>query len=126
MNLIAYEMCPDLYNNFTVTSYMGFLDSLIDEAKDVKELRDAGILYNRLGSDEEVAKVIKKMNTDVVRSQTTYSEVKQQIHNHCKNMWIQYPAQAYHTGWTFFAFVGAIAALFMSSLWTHYTIHQPK
>ncbi|XP_052877404.1 UPF0481 protein At3g47200-like [Gossypium arboreum] len=130
MNLIAYEMCPDFKNDFTVTSYMDFLDSLIHEAEDVKELRGAGILYNRLGSDEEVAKLIKKMNTDVVRCQTTYSEVKQQIHNHCKNMWIQYPAQAYHTcfrtRWTFFAFVGAVAALFVSSLQTHYTIHQPK
>ncbi|TYI58585.1 hypothetical protein E1A91_D11G370100v1 [Gossypium mustelinum] len=130
MNLIAYEMCPDFKNDFTVTSYMDFLDSLIHEAEDVKELRGAGILYNRLGGDEEVAKLIKKMNTDVVRSQTTYSEVKQQIYNHCKNMWIQYPAQAYHTcfrtRWTFFAFVGAIAALFVSSLQTHYTIHQPK
>ncbi|TYH47072.1 hypothetical protein ES332_D11G386100v1 [Gossypium tomentosum] len=130
MNLIAYEMCPDFKNDFTVTSYMDFLDSLIHEAEDVKELRGAGILYNRLGGDEEVAKLIKKMNTDVVRSQTTYSEVEQQIYNHCKNMWIQCPAQAYHTcfrtRWTFFAFVGAIAALFVSSLQTHYTIHQPK
>ncbi|PPD79259.1 hypothetical protein GOBAR_DD23808 [Gossypium barbadense] len=64
MNLIAYEMCPDFHNNFAVTSYMGFLDSLIDEAEDVKELRDAGILYNRFGSDKEVAKLIKKMNID--------------------------------------------------------------
>ncbi|TYI58583.1 hypothetical protein E1A91_D11G369900v1 [Gossypium mustelinum] len=130
MNLIAYEMCPDFKNDFTVTSYMDFLDSLIHEAEDVKELRGAGILYNRLGGDEEVAKLIKKMNTDVVRSQTTYSEVKQQIYNHCKNMWIQYPAQAYHTcfrtRWTFSALVGAIAAFFVSSLQTHYTIHQPK
>ncbi|MBA0860120.1 hypothetical protein Goshw_014218, partial [Gossypium schwendimanii] len=43
-----------------------FLDSLIDEAEDVKDLRDAGILYNGLGSDEEVAKLFNKMNTDLV------------------------------------------------------------
>ncbi|KAH1084265.1 hypothetical protein J1N35_024026 [Gossypium stocksii] len=44
MNLIAYDMCPDFDNDFTVTSYMCFLDSLIDEAEDVKALRHAGIL----------------------------------------------------------------------------------
>ena len=33
-NLIAYEMCPDFENNFGVTSYIVFLDSLIDKAKD--------------------------------------------------------------------------------------------
>ncbi|PPS04695.1 hypothetical protein GOBAR_AA15969 [Gossypium barbadense] len=130
MNLIAHEMCPDFMNDFTVTSYICFLDSLIDEAEDVKDLRDAGILYNGLGSDEEVAKLFNKMNTDLVPSPTIYNGVKRQIHNHCKNMWINYAAQAYHTHfrspWTFLAFVGAIAALLLSALQTYYTINQPK
>ncbi|PPD79256.1 hypothetical protein GOBAR_DD23805 [Gossypium barbadense] len=131
MNLIAYEMCPDFYNNnFAVTSYMGFLDSLIDEAEDVKELRDSGILYNRLGSDKEVAKLIKKMNMDLVPSLMIYRHVKLQIHDHHNNMWIRYPAQVYRTffrtRWTFFAFVGAIGALFIGVLQAYYTIHQPK
>ncbi|KAE8681920.1 Lycopene cyclase [Hibiscus syriacus] len=126
MNLIAYEMCPDFENDFTVTSYICFLDSLIDEAEDVKELRDAGILYNGLGSDEEVAKLFNKMNTDLVPSPTVYSPVKQQVQNHCRNIWINYAAQAYYTHfnspWTFLAFVGAIAALLLSALQTYYTI----
>ncbi|TYI03830.1 hypothetical protein ES332_A11G369200v1 [Gossypium tomentosum] len=130
MNLIAYEMCPDFYNNFTVTSYMCFLDSLIDEAEDVKALRRAGILYNGLGSDEEVAKLFNKMNTDLVPSPMIYSYVEQKIDNHCKNMWINYAAKAYHTlfrsPWTCLAFVAAIAALYLSALHTYYTIHQPK
>ncbi|XVE95817.1 hypothetical protein REPUB_Repub02eG0166000 [Reevesia pubescens] len=127
MNLIAYEMCPDFDNDFAVTSYICFLDSLIDEAEDVKALRDAGILHNGLGSDEEVAKLFNKMNTDLVPSPSIYSGVKMQIQNHCKNMWITYAAQAYHTHfrspWTFLAFVGAIAALLLSALQTYYTIH---
>ncbi|PPS04692.1 hypothetical protein GOBAR_AA15966 [Gossypium barbadense] len=130
MNLIAYEMCPDFDNDFTVTSYMCFLDSLIDEAEDVKALRRAGILYNGLGSDEEVAKLFNKMNTDLVPSPMIYSYVEQQIDNHCKNMWINYAAKAYHTlfrsPWTCLAFVAAIAALYLSALHTYYTIHQPK
>ncbi|MBA0716729.1 hypothetical protein Golax_015536, partial [Gossypium laxum] len=129
MNLIAYEMCPDFYNNFAITSYMGFLDSLIDEAEDVKELRDAGILYNRFGSDKEVAKLIKKMNIDLVPSPMIYGHVKLQIHNHHNNIRISYPAQVYRTffrtRWTFFAFVGSIAALFIGALQAYYTIHQP-
>ena len=48
MNLIAYEMCPDFNNDFEVTSYICFLDSLIDEAEDVKALRDTSILHNGL------------------------------------------------------------------------------
>ncbi|XP_052479782.1 UPF0481 protein At3g47200-like [Gossypium raimondii] len=130
MNLIAYEMCPDFDNDFTVTSYMCFLDLLIDEAEDVKDLRDSGILYNGLGSDEEMAKLFNKMNTDLVPSPTIYSGVKEKIHNHCKTMWINHAAQGYHTyfrsPWTFLAFLGAIAALTLTALQTYYTIHQPK
>ncbi|TYH47066.1 hypothetical protein ES332_D11G385600v1 [Gossypium tomentosum] len=130
MNLIAYEMCPDFHNNFAVTSYMCFLDLLIDEAEDVKDLRDAGILYNRLGSDEEVAKLFNKMNTGLVPSPMIYSGVKRKIHDHCKTTWIKHFAQGYHTyfrsPWTFLAFVGAITALLLAALQTYYTIHQQK
>ncbi|XP_052877403.1 uncharacterized protein LOC128283992 [Gossypium arboreum] len=130
MNLIAYEMCPDFDNDFTVTSYMCFLDSLIDGAEDVRKLSDAGILYNGLGSDEEVAKLFNKMNTDLIPNPMIYGGVKRKIHNHCKNMWINHAARAYNTyfsiRWTFLAFVGAIASLFLSALQAYYTIHQRK
>ncbi|KAG4177466.1 hypothetical protein ERO13_A11G308675v2 [Gossypium hirsutum] len=130
MKLIAYEMCPDFKNDFTVTSYMCFLDLLIDEAEDIKDLRDAGIVYNGLRSDEEVAKLFNKMNTDLVPSPMIYGGVKRKIHNHCKKMWINHAAQAYHTyfrsPWTFLAFVGAITALLLGTLQTYYAIHQPK
>ncbi|OMO58145.1 hypothetical protein CCACVL1_25555 [Corchorus capsularis] len=128
MNLIAYEMCPDFDNDFTVTSYICFLDSLIDEAEDVRALRDADILHNGMGSDEEVAKLFNKMNTDLVASPIIYSQVKTQIQNHCRNQWITYAAQAYHTHftspWTFLAFAGAIAALGLSALQTYYSVIQ--
>jgi hypothetical protein len=60
LNLIAYEMCLDFKNDFGVTSYISFLDSLFNEANDVKILRKAGVLYNCLGSDEEVAKLFNE------------------------------------------------------------------
>ncbi|KAG8479732.1 hypothetical protein CXB51_029555 [Gossypium anomalum] len=130
MNLIAYEMCPDFKNDFTVTSYMCFLDLLIDEAEDVKDLRDASILYNGLRSDEEVARLFNKMNTDLVPSPMIYSGVKRKIHNHCKKMCIKHAGQAYHayfrSPWTFLAFVGAITALLRGALQTYYAIHQPN
>uniref|UniRef100_A0A2N9F1K2 Uncharacterized protein n=1 Tax=Fagus sylvatica TaxID=28930 RepID=A0A2N9F1K2_FAGSY len=46
LNLIAYEMCPDFESDLGVTSYICFLHSLIDEAKDVKELRKQGYSTN--------------------------------------------------------------------------------
>ena len=63
LNLIAYEMCLDFQNDFGITYCISFLDSLIDEANDVKMLRKAGILYNCLGSDEHVAKLFNEIGT---------------------------------------------------------------
>jgi hypothetical protein len=50
-NLIAYEMCPDVHYNYECCSFFTFMDSLIDNAEDVKELRLAGVFQNLLGSD---------------------------------------------------------------------------
>ncbi|KAK8712113.1 hypothetical protein V6N13_147363 [Hibiscus sabdariffa] len=126
MNLIAYEMCPDFENDFTVTSYICFLDELIDDAGDVKVLKDDGVLYNVLGSDEEVA----KMSTLLVPSPEIYVDVKLQVEDHCRRKWIRLAAQAYLTyfssPWAFIAFMGANAALLLSALQTYYTIISVK
>ena len=61
------------------TSYISFLDSLIDEAKDVIDLRKEGILHNLLGSDEEVALVFNEIGTDLVPNPEIYGDVRSKI-----------------------------------------------
>uniref|UniRef100_A0A2N9EUC0 Uncharacterized protein n=1 Tax=Fagus sylvatica TaxID=28930 RepID=A0A2N9EUC0_FAGSY len=78
----SYEMCPDFESDLGVTSYICFLHSLIDEAKDVKELRQAGIFYEFLGSDEEVAQLFNEIGTDLVYNTETYKSVQKEIQNH--------------------------------------------
>ncbi|XP_052176585.1 uncharacterized protein LOC127790895 [Diospyros lotus] len=52
LNLVAFEACADTLSNFGVSSYVYFMDTLIDHADDVKELRYKGIILNLLGSDQ--------------------------------------------------------------------------
>lgn len=67
LNLVAFEMCPDKFQtNDGVTSYVYFLDSLIDNEEDAKDLRMATIFRNRLSSDAEVAKIFNEIGTDLV------------------------------------------------------------
>ncbi|RVW31579.1 hypothetical protein CK203_117209 [Vitis vinifera] len=49
LNMVAYEMCAEVPDDYGVASYICFLDNLIDHADDVKELRSKHILYNLLG-----------------------------------------------------------------------------
>ncbi|XLR53310.1 hypothetical protein S83_003982, partial [Arachis hypogaea] len=60
-NLIAYEMCPNFLHRFEFCFFFSLMDSFIDDAEDVKELREAGVLQNSLGNDEEVAKFFNEL-----------------------------------------------------------------
>ncbi|KAJ7976674.1 hypothetical protein O6P43_006424 [Quillaja saponaria] len=82
LNLVAYETCPDASDEFSVTSYVCFMDSLIDTPEDVKELRSNGILLNFLGSDEQVADLFNEIANDLVPNPMAYSNAKEQIEKH--------------------------------------------
>jgi hypothetical protein len=126
LNLVAYEMCPDFENDFGVTSYICFLDSLIDHPDDVKELRKAQVLHNLLGSDKEVAKLFNDIATDLVPNPETYANVKQQIQKCYDNKWKTWIAQAIHdhfsSPWTFVGFLAALVALGLTAIQTAYTV----
>ena len=126
LNLIAYEMCLDFQNDFAITSYISFLDSLIDEPSDVKMLRNAGILYNYLGSDDEVAQVFNEIGTDLVPNIEIYSEVKSQIQDLYKKQgrtWIpQVLHEHFSSPWTLTAFFGALLVLALTIIQTWYAV----
>ncbi|MED6169182.1 hypothetical protein PIB30_019115 [Stylosanthes scabra] len=135
-NLVAYEMCPDFHNNFEFCSYFSLMDSFIDDAEDVKELRAAGILQNLLGNDEEVAKLFNELGNVLPsklfnsnRYSNRYVEVKRQIDAHYRNKWKTWLAQArstyFNTPWSHIAFYAAVLALVLTSIQTWYAIN-PK
>ncbi|KAK6945184.1 Protein of unknown function DUF247, plant [Dillenia turbinata] len=118
LNLVAYETCPDAPNDFAVTSYIWFLDTLIDHAEDVKELRSEGILLNFLGSDQQVAELFNEIAIDLVPNPNAYVVVKGKIESHYKNRVNIWMAEWLHTHfstpWTILAFIAAIFAILLS------------
>ena len=129
MNLIAYEMCLDFENDFGITSYISFLDSLIDEANDVKDLRKACILLNFLGSDQEVADLFNAIGTDLVPNAEAYKDVKIQIQKYYENSWMTWMAQVLHdhfsSPWTIIAFLGVLLGLGLTATQTWYAVASP-
>ncbi|XP_059668340.1 UPF0481 protein At3g47200-like [Cornus florida] len=121
MNLIAYEMyCPRASGDKWVTSYVCFLDSFIDHADDVRKLRSAKILRNRLGSDEQVAKLFNEIGKDLVPHPSAYRQVKQGIQDHYDNKVLNYMAQLKHqhlkNPWTIIALIAGILLLFLTGV----------
>ena len=119
-------MCLDFENDFGITSYISFLDSLIDEASDVKMLRKARILHNLLGSDEEVAQLFNKIGTDLVPNPYIYLNVKLQIQGFCDCKCTTWMAQFIHdhfsSPWTFLAFCGVLLGLGLTAAQTWYAV----
>ncbi|RVW20188.1 UPF0481 protein [Vitis vinifera] len=129
LNMVAYEMCPDAPDDYAVTSYVCFLQDLIDHADDVKELRSKHILHNTLESDEDVAQIFNEIGNGLV-SPDAYKEVKTSIQKHYDkrvNTWI---AQGLHdhfrSPWTFMAFIAAVLILFLTAVQTYYALPWTK
>ncbi|GLT63145.1 hypothetical protein SLA2020_357280 [Shorea laevis] len=122
MNLIAYEMCPDFDNKFEISSYVSFLDSLIDQAEDVKELRDAGVLHNGLGSDNAVSLLFNEISKNLVPNPQLHLELKHRIQAYCNTALATHVAQLWHTyfrsPWSFMALAGALLGLGLTAAQT--------
>ncbi|XP_027157303.1 UPF0481 protein At3g47200-like isoform X1 [Coffea eugenioides] len=126
LNMIAYEMCPSTSTDRAVTAYIEFMKSLIDSPKDVKELREKRILLTTLGSDEEVLKVYKDINTYGVRNVTIFHGVKEKIQAHYNNKAKTWLAELFYTyfnsPWTAIALFAAAFLLVLTFLQTYYTV----
>ncbi|KAM3363872.1 protein like [Capsicum galapagoense] len=135
LNLVAYEACPDTPDDFAITSYLSFMDSLVDQPEDVKELRSKGILLNFLGSDQEVADLFNEIARDLVPNPHAYVDVKAKIENHYNNkgkIWIaEWKNTHFNTPWTVVAFIAALFVIclqvsdtLLAGVQTYYATHQ--
>ncbi|KAL5564835.1 hypothetical protein UlMin_027999 [Ulmus minor] len=137
LNLIAYEMCPDYHckttedsemYDYRISSYVSFLDSLIDNEQDVKDLRAAHILRHRLSSDADVAELFNKISPISV-ADDAYGNVISEIQEYYEGtirIWItEFRREHLSSPWTLLALVAAAAALGLTAAQTYFAIN-PK
>ncbi|TYJ11430.1 hypothetical protein E1A91_A11G275700v1 [Gossypium mustelinum] len=81
-NLIAYEQFK--HDISIVMDYAKFLDCLINYADNVALLCDCGVIENRLGSNDDVAKMINKLNEYVYLCTENfyYSHIFNKVNKH--------------------------------------------
>ncbi|KAG7633887.1 hypothetical protein ISN44_As03g041630 [Arabidopsis suecica] len=65
LNLIAFEQCHIESSN-DITSYIIFMDNLIDSPEDISYLHHCGIIEHSLGSNSEVADMFNQLCQEVV------------------------------------------------------------
>ncbi|KAK7390123.1 hypothetical protein VNO78_25422 [Psophocarpus tetragonolobus] len=138
VNMIAYEKCPCFENDYDICSYLAFLDHLIDDEKDLKELRSSGVFQNLLGSDKEVVKLLNAIGTELADNEfhlstgnkvsKKYARVKKAIDKHCRNNWTTWMSQFYNTHfsspWSILSFCGAVIAILLTAIQTYLSLRR--
>ncbi|XP_058068874.1 UPF0481 protein At3g47200-like [Magnolia sinica] len=122
LNLTAFEAFS--YSGCGVTSYIRFMDSLINHEADVEMLRSKGILDHSLGSDDEVARLFNTWPADVMNDLELYSDISGQILKHrdrrvnisIARWWDKY----FGNPWTAISFVAAVLLLFFTAVQTYF------
>ncbi|GMN39183.1 hypothetical protein TIFTF001_008421 [Ficus carica] len=131
LNLVAHEMWLDDAKKCRVTSYLDFMDMLIDSEQDAKDLRAAYILRNSLSSDAAVAELFNTIGGSIYfsKNQDDYDYIKNKIEEHYKNNYAIWMAQVlndhFSNPWTVVALFAAAVALILTLVQTWYAVN-PK
>ncbi|KAK1588315.1 hypothetical protein Q3G72_021996 [Acer saccharum] len=128
LNLIAFEQSHlDCSNG--ITSYVIFMDNLINSPEDVGYLHYCGIIEHWLGSDAEVADLFNRLCQEVVFDiNNSYlsrlSEDVNQYYNHRWNAWRASLRHNYFNNpWAIISFVAAVVLLLLTLAQTFYGVY---
>lgn len=128
LNLIAFEQCHlDCTND--ITSYVIFLDNLIDSPEDVKYLHYCGIIEHWLGNDAEVADLFNRLCQEVVFdvNDSYLSQLSQQINRYYDHRWNAWRATLRHkyfnNPWAIISFAAAVILILFTFAQTFYGVY---
>ncbi|KAI5560314.1 hypothetical protein BDE02_16G039400 [Populus trichocarpa] len=126
LNLVAYEACLGDNKKLWVTSYICFMDSLIDHPEDVRVLRSQGILLVTLGSEEEVARLFNEVAKYLVPNPHAFNKVKNDIESHFRNTikrWVAEHVDTYFSSpWSFITLVAASLTIALTAIQSYFTL----
>ncbi|XP_052176584.1 UPF0481 protein At3g47200-like [Diospyros lotus] len=127
LNLLAFENC-DSSSNFGVSSYVWFMDTLIDQAEDVKELRSKGIILNLLGNDNEVAKLFNEISEHLLCNDRVFGTIRESLEKFDKSsskLWLtECLHNHFRSPWAIIAFLAAIVVVCLTITQTVFSAIQ--
>ncbi|EYU23678.1 hypothetical protein MIMGU_mgv1a006652mg [Erythranthe guttata] len=125
LNLIAFERFHVGAGN-EVTSYIFFMDNIIDNSRDVSLLHSCGVIQNALGSDKAVANLFNSLSKDITLDpESRLDDVQKRVSSYCQKPWHRWRANLMHTYFTNpWAILSVIAAIFLFALTILQTVYS--
>lgn len=128
LNLMAFERFHVGAGN-EVTSYLLFMDNIIDNARDVALLHSKGIIQNALGSDKAVANLFNSLSKDVTQDpDSSLQIVHKRVYHYCRKPWNEWRANLIHTyfrnPWAIISFIAGVFLFAFTIAQTGYTIYS--
>lgn len=122
LNLIAFEQCHLDCSN-AISSYVIFMDNLINSPEDVAYLHYCGIIEHWLGSDDEVADLFNRLCQEVVfdTNNSYLSRLSQDVNQYYNHKWNAWRASLKHN---YFSNPWAIISLFAAAVLLLLTLTQ--
>ncbi|GKV47181.1 hypothetical protein SLEP1_g54100 [Rubroshorea leprosula] len=127
LNLIEFERFHVGVGN-EVTSYIFFMDNIIDNERDVALPHSRGIIQNAIGSDKALAKLFNSLSKDTtVDPRSSLNQVHMEVTRYCKKACNEWRANLIHTyfrnPWAFLSLFAAIFLFALTIAQTIYTIY---
>ncbi|AEE78634.1 hypothetical protein AtNW77_Chr3g0205081 [Arabidopsis thaliana] len=127
-NLIAFEQCHIESSNH-ITSYIIFMDNLINSSEDVSYLHYCGIIEHWLGSDSEVADLFNRLCQEVVfdPKDSHLSRLSGDVNRYYNRKWNVLKATLTHkyfnNPWAYFSFSAAVILLLLTLCQSFYAVY---
>jgi hypothetical protein len=125
--VIVFVFYPTAGNE--VTSFIFFMDTIIDNDMDVALLNRSGIIINALGSDKVVSKLFNSLSKDItVDRHGILDVVRMSMSDYCKKPWKRWRANLIQTyfrnPWAIVSLVAAIFLFALTIVQTVYSVRQ--
>ncbi|KAA8541088.1 hypothetical protein F0562_025051 [Nyssa sinensis] len=133
LNLMVFEQHYPQCDNY-ITSYVSFMDGLINSAKDVEYLYKKKIIYHDLGTDEDVASLFNNLRKEIVtlNHDSYLAEVSDNLNRNFNEKWRTRRATLKHEHlkdpWKVISLIAASFLIVFALLQTTYTMlgyHHP-
>ncbi|XXG86947.1 hypothetical protein AAC387_Pa11g1753 [Persea americana] len=125
-SLMAFEQCfPKCGNHFT--SYCHLIDFLVNTPKDVSILREADIIENGLGSNEEVALFFNELCKEIVWSVngSYLADLFDKVNQHTQKRWPRWRAKLvrdyFGNPWAIISVIAALIILILTFLQSYFS-----